>query len=71
MVSDRNMANHLWGGGCHDQAFHENTRTLRANWEVVEVRQKDAEKKLLDRITELSEDVQSLRDGVGQPTLVT
>ncbi|RYO83328.1 hypothetical protein DL766_000067 [Monosporascus sp. MC13-8B] len=69
MVSDPNMASHLSWKDDHDEALRENSKSiLRANWDIVEVRQKDAEKRLLDRITGLSGDMQSLRDGLFNAT---
>ncbi|RYP61306.1 hypothetical protein DL770_009815 [Monosporascus sp. CRB-9-2] len=69
MVCDPNMASHLSWKDDHDEALRENSkRILRANWDVVEARQKDAEKRLLDRIVELSGDMQSLRDGLFNAT---
>ncbi|RYP37438.1 hypothetical protein DL767_002911 [Monosporascus sp. MG133] len=69
MASDANMASYLSWKDDHDEASREKSkRILRANWDVVEARQKDAEQRLLDRITELSGDMQSLRDGLFNAT---
>jgi len=37
---------------------------MRSNWELVFVAQKAAEKRLLDRLSDKTEEVKSLRDGV-------
>lgn len=67
MVADPNMANYLSWYDNHNDASRENSkRLLRTNWDLVEAHQRAAERRLLDRITELSGDMQSLRDGVSQ-----
>ncbi|RYP41843.1 hypothetical protein DL768_010428 [Monosporascus sp. mg162] len=69
MVSDPNMASHLSWKDARDEALCENSkRILRTNWDVVKARQKDAEKRLLDRTAGLSGDMQSLRDGLFNAT---
>ncbi|RYO97702.1 hypothetical protein DL765_011079 [Monosporascus sp. GIB2] len=69
MVSDPNMASHLSWKDDQDEALRENSkRILRVNWDVIEARQKDAEKRLLDRLMGLSGDMQSLRDGLFNAT---
>lgn len=65
MISDTKMFTHLtshefWQNVSHDKS----RRMIHDNWEIVDAQQKAAERRLLDRITELSGDMQSLRDGV-------
>lgn len=70
MIADPHMAGHLSWYDDHDEASRETSkRVLRANWDLVDAQQRAAERRLLDRITELSGDMQSLRDGVSHTTL--
>ena len=65
MISDPGMYNYLSRHDRHDDISRERSkRILRANWDLVDAQQKAAERRLLYRITELSGDMQSLRDGV-------
>ncbi|KAK7754727.1 hypothetical protein SLS62_003285 [Diatrype stigma] len=69
MVADPHMANHLSWYDDHNDASRENSkRLLRANWDLVEMHQRAAEHRLLDRITQRSGDIQSLRDGLFNAT---
>lgn len=66
MISDPRMAmDNLSGYDRFMEAPSEDSKhAIRSNWELVDAQQKAAEHRLLVRITELSGDMQSLRDGV-------
>ncbi len=71
MISDPYMARYLSWYDDHNEASRENSkRILRANWDLVEAQQSAAARRLLDRIMELSGDMQSLRDGVSSPSIL-